>query len=61
MEDAPGEGSIEAIVERGWPTEPPYDEVVDYIEYLQYLEQQQQGEDAEDPNAGCVDDDVPVQ
>ncbi|MBO4887923.1 MAG: transglutaminase domain-containing protein [Firmicutes bacterium] len=61
MDDLPGEGSIEAIVERGWPAEPPYDEVVDYIEYLQYLEQQEQGDDWEDPNTGCVDDDVPVQ
>ena len=60
MEDDPAPGSIEAIVERGWPAEGPYTEIVDYLEYLQYVESQQKNSD-EDPNTGCVDDDVPVQ
>ncbi|MBR3393640.1 MAG: transglutaminase domain-containing protein [Firmicutes bacterium] len=61
MEDDPAPGSIEAIVERGWPAEGPYTEIVDYLEYLQYVESQQKDSGEEDPNTGCVDDDVPVQ
>ena len=51
MPDDPQPGSIEAIVERGWPAEPPYGEFTGYGSYLE----------SADPNTGCVGDEVPFQ
>ena len=61
MEDEPQPESMEIIVEKGWPAEPPFTDFVDYLEYLQYLDRQENAEEETDPNTGCVSDDVPVQ